>query len=33
MGGRRILDPENGKTYAVRLTPVEDGKKLEVRGP
>lgn len=30
--GGRILDPENGKTYAVRLTPVEDGKKLEVRG-
>ena len=30
--GGKILDPENGKTYTVRLTPVEDGKKLEVRG-
>jgi uncharacterized protein (DUF2147 family) len=28
----KILDPENGKVYALRLTPVEDGKKLEVRG-
>jgi uncharacterized protein (DUF2147 family) len=28
----RILDPENGKTYALRLTPIEAGKKLEVRG-
>jgi len=28
----RILDPENGKTYALRLTPIEGGKKLEVRG-
>ena len=27
-----ILDPENGKTYGLRLTPVEGGKKLEVRG-
>ncbi len=30
--GGRILDPENGKTYALRLTPVENGAKLEVRG-
>ena len=30
--GGRILDPENGSTYALRLTPIEDGKKLEVRG-
>ena len=30
--GGKILDPENVKTYTVRLTPVEDGKKLEVRG-
>ena len=30
--GGKILDPENGKTYTVRLTPVDDGKKLEVRG-
>ena len=28
----KILDPENGKTYTLRLTPVEAGKKLEVRG-
>lgn len=30
--GGRILDPENGKTYAVRLTPIDEGQKLEVRG-
>ena len=30
--GGKILDPENGKTYSVRLTPIEGGKKLEVRG-
>ena len=30
--GGKILDPENGKTYTVRLTPIDDGKKLEVRG-
>jgi len=30
--GGRILDPENGKEYTLRLTPVEGGKKLEVRG-
>ena len=28
----KILDPENGSTYTLRLTPVEDGKKLDVRG-
>lgn len=28
----KILDPENGKTYTLRLTPVEGGQKLEVRG-
>ena len=28
----KILDPENGKTYTLRLTPIEGGKKLEVRG-
>ncbi len=28
----KILDPENGKNYSLRLTPIEDGKKLEVRG-
>ena len=28
----KILDPENGKTYTLRLTPIEGGQKLEVRG-
>lgn len=28
----KILDPENGKEYTLRLTPIEGGKKLEVRG-
>lgn len=28
----KILDPENGKTYGLRLTPIDGGKKLEVRG-
>ena len=28
----KILDPENGKFYTLRLTPVEAGGKLEVRG-
>ena len=30
--GGEILDPNNGKTYKVRITPVDGGKKLEVRG-
>lgn len=30
--GGRILDPEKGSTYALRLTPAEGGSKLEVRG-
>jgi len=30
--GGRILDPENGKTYNLRLSPVEGGQKLDVRG-
>ncbi len=30
--GGSILDPNNGKTYKVRLTPKEGGKQLEVRG-
>lgn len=30
--GGRILDPENGREYTLRLTPVEGGRKLEVRG-
>jgi uncharacterized protein (DUF2147 family) len=28
----KILDPENGTDYRLRLTPVDGGKKLEVRG-
>ncbi|HSV51394.1 MAG TPA: DUF2147 domain-containing protein [Burkholderiaceae bacterium] len=28
----KILDPENGKSYTLRLTPVDGGKKLDVRG-
>lgn len=28
----KILDPESGKLYTLRLTPVEGGQKLEVRG-
>ena len=31
-GGGRILDPENGKEYSVKMTPIAGGKKLEVRG-
>ena len=27
-----ILDPNNGKTYTLKLTPKEQGKVLEVRG-
>jgi uncharacterized protein (DUF2147 family) len=30
--GGEILDPNNGKTYRVRLTPTDGGKTLEVRG-
>jgi uncharacterized protein (DUF2147 family) len=30
--GGTILDPENGKIYRVRLTPLDGGKRLEVRG-
>ncbi|WP_407926596.1 DUF2147 domain-containing protein [Caenimonas soli] len=30
--GGKILDPENGREYTLRLTPIEAGKKLEVRG-
>ena len=30
--GGEILDPNNGKTYKVRLTPIDGGKTLEVRG-
>ncbi len=28
----KILDPENGKSYPASFTPIEGGKKLEVRG-
>ena len=28
----KILDPENGKNYTLRLTPIDGGRKLEVRG-
>ena len=28
----KILDPNNGKNYSLRLTPIEGGKKMEVRG-
>ena len=30
--GGNILDPGNGTVYKLKLTPVEGGKKLEVRG-
>lgn len=30
--GGRILDPENGKTYKSKMTLIDGGKKLEVRG-
>ncbi len=30
--GGKILDPENGRTYTLRMTPIEGGSKLEVRG-
>lgn len=31
-GGGKILDPENGKEYTVRLVPLDGGKTLRVRG-
>ena len=31
-GGGKILDPENGKEYTVKMMPKEGGKKLLVRG-
>ena len=31
-GGGKILDPENGKEYTVKMVPKEGGKKLQVRG-
>lgn len=30
--GGTILDPESGKTYRLKLTPINEGKELEVRG-
>jgi len=30
--GGQILDPASGKIYSVKVTPIDDGKKLEVRG-
>lgn len=30
--GGKILDPENGREYTLRLTPVDGGRKLDVRG-
>ena len=30
--GGKILDPENGKEYRASFTPVDGGKKLDVRG-
>ncbi len=28
----KIMDPKNGKVYSAKMTPIEGGKKLEVRG-
>jgi uncharacterized protein (DUF2147 family) len=30
--GGKIMDPENGKNYTLRLTPIDGGAKLQVRG-
>jgi uncharacterized protein (DUF2147 family) len=30
--GGKVLDPENGREYTARLTPIEGGQKLEMRG-
>ncbi|WP_394757701.1 DUF2147 domain-containing protein [Rhodoferax sp.] len=30
--GGKILDPDNGKDYTLRLTPMDGGKQLQVRG-
>ena len=30
--GGKILDPESGRDYTLRMTPIEGGRKLEVRG-
>lgn len=31
-GGGKVLDPNNGKVYAARVTVVDGGRKLEMRG-
>ena len=31
-GGGRVLDPNNGKTYNARVTVIDGGQKLEMRG-
>lgn len=30
--GGKIMDPKNGKVYSAKMTPIEGGRKLEVRG-
>jgi len=30
--GGKILDPDSGKSYTLKMTPVEGGKKMDVRG-
>lgn len=30
--GGKILDPENGRNYTLKMTPIDGGKKLQVRG-
>jgi uncharacterized protein (DUF2147 family) len=30
--GGKILDPESGSNYTLRMTPIDGGKKLEIRG-
>ena len=30
--GGKILDPENGRNYSLKMTPIDGGKKMEVRG-
>ena len=31
-GGGKVLDPNNGKVYAARVTVIDGGRKLEMRG-
>lgn len=30
--GGKIMDPKNGKVYSAKMTPIDGGRKLEVRG-